>query len=490
MLILISAISAYGCRTMPENAVPTDETAVITPDYTDIYIPYNIAPLNFTITSGGERFVTIISGDDGGEITVTGREVKIKPALWRALLDTNRGKKIHYTIYVRRNGEWNVLPPFTQNIAPDPIDEYLVYRILPPSYEYYSVMSIRQRNLATGKDIDIMNDRMHYKPNNQQCMNCHNFQNYGTQNWQMHVRQMMGGTLIVTGNESRKVNLKTNKTASAGIYPAWHPTDKVIMYSVSKSRQFFHERGVNRLEVQDSHSDLIMYDIESNTVTKVAADSMAFEIFPTWSPDGNTLYFSSARQPEIARLPSDSIAICYEDIHFDIMKMDYDRESKRFSNLQEVFDADSIGCSAVFPRISPDGRFVLFSLGKYGSFHIWHPESDLWVKNLETGECRSLDAANSTHAESYHSWSSNGRWVVFTSRRDDGLYTRLYFTYFDRDGKAHKAFMLPQRDLSGKEDRLMSYNVPEFTTEPIRQSLREISGMIEKKAIRAEYLDN
>lgn len=488
LLICAAAFLGQCCTAVPESAVSAGESAVISPDYTEVYIPYNISPLNFTIVSEGDRFITRISGDSGDEILVNGKDVKINAAEWKKLLDANKGGEVHYVIYVRRNGEWKMLDAFSQHIVAEPVDEYLTYRLLPPSYEYYSIMSIVQRNLTTGKDREIFNNRRHYEPNNQQCMNCHNFQNYSAENWQMHIRQKFGGTLVVTGDKFKKVSLKTSQTASAGIYPAWHPTDNVIMYSVSKSRQFFHEKGVNRLEVQDAHSDLIIYDIDANTVSKVAADTAAFEIFPTWSPDGNTLYFASARQPEIARLPTDSIAICYEDIHFDLMKMDYDRKSKSFSNLQVVFNADSTDQSAVFPRISPDGRYILFSLGSFGSFHIWHPESDLWVKNLETGESYPLTEANSEYAESFHSWSSNGRWIVFTSRRDDGLFTRIYFTYFDSEGKSHKSFMLPQTDPSERFDNVLSYNVPEFTKDPIKWSERELSRMIESDAVPAGYL--
>ena len=59
-------------------------------------------------------------------------------------------------------------------------------------------------------------------------------------------------------------------------------------------------------------------------------------------------------------------------------------------------------------------------MAPFGTFHIWHPESDLYVVDLETGENRELTEANSDDTESYHSWSSNSRWIVFSSRRDEG----------------------------------------------------------------------
>lgn len=477
-----------ACDTVvPENAVKSDEKPLISPDYAGLAIPCNIQPLDFTICTDGESFITRITGENAGEITVAGRNVRFDTEQWRKLLSENAGGDLRYSIYVRRNGKWLILEEFTNHVAAEPIDEYLTYRLLAPSYEFYTAFSIRQRNLSTGEDREVYNNRMHYTPKAQQCMNCHQFQNYRTENWQMHIRQILGGTLIVTGDKSVKVNLKTKYTMSAGVYPAWHPTDRVIAYSVNRTRQFFHEKNIHKLEVQDPASDLILYDIDSNQVNLIAADTSAFETFPAWSPDGNTLYFSSAQQPEIARLPSDSIAICFDKIYYDIVRMDYDRIGKKFTDPKTVVDARSMERSALLPRISPDGRYLLYSLGEYGTFHIWHRGSDLWVKNLETGDSYPLDTANSPDADSYHNWSSNGRWIVFTSRRDDGLFTRTYFAYFDADGHAHKAFMLPPKDFSGKMDRVLSYNIPEFSIEPIRQSPRELSRMIEQDAVKAEF---
>ena len=428
-----------------------------------------------------------ISGENAGTITVRGRDVKLPSKEWKALVQANKGSDIVYTVNVKRKGEWLKLAQFKGTVAEDPIDDYMVYRLLAPSYEFYTAFSIRQRNLSTGEDREVYNNRMHYNPKEQQCMNCHQFQNYRTENWQMHVRQVLGGTLIVTGDESRKVNLKTDSTMSAGVYPAWHPTEKLIAYSVNRTRQFFHEKNIQKLEVQDPLSDLILYDIDKNEVSKVAANPLAFETFPAWSPDGKTLYYSSARQPEIATLPSDSIAICFDQIRYDLMRKSFDPSTKSFGPEELVYDAKSQDLSAMEARSSPDGRFLLFSLGGYGTFHIWHRDSDLWVMDLESGESRSLTEANSNDADSFHNWSSNGRWIVFTSRRDDGLFSRVYFSYFDREGNAHKPFMLPMNDLSGHKDEVYSYNVPEFCVEPIRQSVKDLSRMIEQDAKQAEF---
>ena len=70
--------------------------------------------------------------------------------------------------------------------------------------------------------------------------------------------------------------------------------------------------------------------------------------------------------------------------------------------------------------------------------------------------------------ESYHSWSSNSRWFVFSSRRIDGLYTRPYIAYVDEDGKVGKPFLLPQKDAGFYQSFMKSFNIPEFITGKVK----------------------
>jgi Tol biopolymer transport system component len=82
-----------------------------------------------------------------------------------------------------------------------------------------------------------------------------------------------------------------------------------------------------------------------------------------------------------------------------------------------VINADSMGKSISFPRVSPDGKYLMFTMADYGNFTIWHKEADLYVLNLSNNTYYSLTKANSKDAESYHSWSSDSRWFAFGSRR-------------------------------------------------------------------------
>ena len=143
--------------------------------------------------------------------------------------------------------------------------------------------------------------------------------------------------------------------------------------------------------------------------------------------------------------------------------------------------------SATLPRISPDGRYLMFAMGAYGCFHIWHKDADLWLMDLTTGETRNMEEINSKDTESYHSWSSNGRWVVFSSRRDDGGFTRPFIAHVDKNGKGSKPFELPQEDPDYHRQFVKSYNIPEFMRGPVSYSPQSFADILKTDGETVKY---
>ena len=81
---------------------------------------------------------------------------------------------------------------------------------------------------------------------------------------------------------------------------SWHPSGNYIAYSVNKTSQGFHEVRNERVEVFDQASDVVVYNVKTNELfTCTQLKTSAFETFPVFSPDGNTLYFCSSKKQDI-----------------------------------------------------------------------------------------------------------------------------------------------------------------------------------------------
>lgn len=470
---LILMLGACSSPKVPSgNVSDADGAPALVPDYTGIVIPPNIAPMNFEVDVPGDEYVARVSGPDGTEIVASGNPVQWRAAEWRSLLEAAKGGELKYEVYVRNGDAWKRYT-FSNRVAAEDIDPYISYRLIEPAYMQYSGITLNQRDLTSFDESVIFNNAAPCDERRGQCMNCHvPRNNYKDRASMFHIRNTNGGTVIMAGDSVVKVNLKTDSTISAGVYPAWHPTLDLIAYSTNDTHQKFMDFGTHKIEVFDKASDLILYDMKTRQVTDIASDPSLLETFPAWSPDGKRLYYSVAAYPE--GVNPDNVRANLDRIRYDIVSRDFDPASRRFSDPDTVVYASADSASVLLPRVSPDGRFLLYCKAPFGTFHIWHSESDLWMKDLATGEERPLSAANSDDTDSYHTWSSNGRWIVFSSRRDDGSYTRPYIAYVDADGKDFKAFVVPQESPRYYRELMKSYNVPEFLVAPVEVPRQDI----------------
>ncbi|MBN1416681.1 MAG: PD40 domain-containing protein [Bacteroidales bacterium] len=477
IVVLVMMAFACGYSRLPDHSTPSGD-AQIYPDYTAITLPVNIAPLNFNITVKAEKYLVRFTSGSGNSFSVKSRNgtIATPSKKWKWLLKQSKDSLYTVQIHYRLKGQWYYFDSIVNHVSSDVIDPYVAYRKIEPGYETWNKMGIYQRNIENfNEDAVIVNDLT-----GGNCMNCHSFAAHNPSNMLFHVRAAHSGTIICRNGSITKVNTQTDSTISAGVYPAWHPGGKYIAFSVNHIVQSFHALPDRKVEVIDTLSDLILYDAEQNRVMKEARLTLPdrYETFPAWSPDGHFLYYCCTENQNYRQ---------FEETQYNILRISFDATSGKFGQTDTVVAARKNGYSASFPRISPDGRYLLFARSRYGNFTIWHGDSDLALLNLENGEITDPQIINSRQAESYHTWSSTGRWVVFSSRRDDGLYTRLYFSYFDRDGNMHKPFMLPQRDPSQNTGLLKSYNVPEFIKGRISVDPRELSRIIKTEAQQASY---
>lgn len=485
-IFFICLLGACGNVAVPSgdveeaNAVPQ-----IIPDYTSLIIPPNIAPMNFEVDMPGEEYVARVSGSDGISMVAGGNVIQWDMKEWKKLLEASKGKDLQYEVFVKNDGKWKVYK-FTNHVAYEPIDTHLSYRLIDPSFVQYAGMSINMRDLTSFDEMVVYNTPNPCDERRGQCVNCHVPRNqYRDHSSQFHVRRTKGGTVVMAGDSVRKVNLKTDSTISAGVYPAWHPTLDLIAYSTNDTKQRIFSTGPQKVEVYDSSSDLILYDMKTHEVTNIANDPELLETFPGWAPDGKRIYYSVARYPE-GVIP-DSVPYNYKRMHYDIVSRGFDHATRRFSQPDTIVYVSADSLSALLPRISPDGKYLLYCQAPYGTFHIWHKDSDLHLMDLASGETRPLNNANSDDTDSYHSWSSNSRWIVFSSRRDDGSYTRPYIAYISADGMDSKAFVVPQESPEYYRELMKSYNVPEFFNDPIDVSRHDIVRELDKDPIPAKF---
>ncbi len=453
-----------------------NQPAKIRPDYTGTIIPPNIAPLNFFIQQDGSRYFVKIHSKKGKPIEIFSNtpEIMIPQNRWHKLLNTNRGEQLSFDVFVKMaNDQWNRFSTITNNIAGENIDTFLVYRKIRPGHGTWRDMGIYQRNLNSFNESVVLNNG-YFRHG---CVNCHAFCGNRTEKMLIGIRSAVYGSsaLLLENGVVNKIGTKFG-------YTSWHPSGRVAAYSVNKVRQIFHSARSEVRDVIDLDSLLAYYLVDSKTIKTSPQISKKdrLETYPTWSPDGRYLYFCSA---PLTWSDRNVIPERFDEIKYDLVRMSYDIDRDQWGELETVLSANDTGLSILLPRISPDGRWLLFCMCNYGCFPVHQQSSDLYLIDLEaakqTGryEYRRLQI-NSDKSESWHSFSSNSRWIAFSSKRQSGVFTRTYISYVDRQGKAYKPLLLPQKDPTYYDSCLWTYSVPELVREPVRVTKETLGRVV------------
>jgi len=475
----------------------------ISPDYSGIVIPPNIAPLNFLIQQDGSRYFVKIHSKKGKPIEIFSStpEIMIPRSRWHELLNTNRGEQLSFDVFVKMaNDQWNRFPSITNKIANEDIDAFLVYRKIRPGHRIWRDMGIYQRNLNSF-DESLVLDNGYL---NHGCLNCHTFCNNRTDKMFIGIRSAVYGSSVLLLEDG-----VVNKIGAKFGYTSWHPTGRVAAYSVNMVQQFFHSARTEVRDVIDLDSLLAYYLVDSQTIKTSPQISKKdrLETYPTWSPDGRYLYFCSA---PLSWSDRNVIPDYFDEIKYDLVRISYDIDRDKWGELETVLSAKDTGLSILLPRISPDGRWLLFCMCNYGCFPVYQQSSDLYMIDLEALQhqlavspvkASSLRASNgvspgsisagqtgryeyrrlqinSNKSESWHSFSSNGRWIAFSSKRQNGVFTRTYISYVDQQGKAYKPLLLPQKDPTYYDSCLWTYSVPELVREPVRVTKETLGRVV------------
>ncbi len=445
----------------------------IYPDYLGVTIPANIAPLNFCMDSEDALLVdAVISDRHGNTLHSQGEEsTDFDIDEWHSLLGQNCGDSLSITVSAKLADGWHTYRAFSIYVSPDSIDYGLCYRLIEPGYEVWSKMGIYERDLSSFDEHALIENTQF-----EGCVNCHSFNRGNPADMSLHIRGSHSATLLRHDNgDLTAYNTQTDQTLGFCVYPYWHPSGRYVAYSTNTTSQIFHIAHRNRIEVFDSASDLQVYDISKNELllSPILKQDSIYETYPVFSADGRSIYFCAARA-----LPQGSQQL--DSIRYNLCRIDFDPDTGNFgTRIDTIINAEAQRKSISFPRPSYDGKYLCYTLSDYGQFSIWHHEADLYMLDLSTGKSRAMTEVNTDDTESFHNWSTNSRWLVFSSRRDDGLFTRPYFCHIDANGSISKAFMLPQQNPRRfYRERFLSFNVPEFITAPTRIDSYKVSRLI------------
>jgi hypothetical protein len=472
-------IALFSCNRGPvsEKAVPAGRVPTVFPDYHQVVVPPNIAPLNFYVEEEGLAYHVVIKGENGRPIIIkkSSPTVSIPIKKWRRLLSENQNGVVSVEVMVKNKAkEWIAYKPLEITVANEEIDSHLAYRLINVGYILWKEMGLYQRDLTSFKQTPIMINRN--SDNN--CMNCHSFSHNNPDYLMFHMRLRLPGTVVSTPDSIFKIETKTDYTLASGAYPAWHPGGKHIAFSVNVVRQFFHS-VVKDNEVFDRASDIIIYNIETNTVTThPAVSTYDREVLPNWSPCGKYLYF--------CRSPRLNDTIPYNKAYYDLFRIGYNTETNEWGKLDTLLQASNEGKTITFPKISPDGKYIMYTSASHGYFTIYNRTSDLYLLNTGTNQISEFPF-NSETVDSYHSWSGNGRWVVFSSKRLDGITTRPFISYFDENGVAHKPFVMPQKDPLFYRSFNINYNIPEMISGPVKLDNQELLKVVWGDAMPVKF---
>lgn len=453
--IILASLALFACKG-PDNIV-------LSPDYADIAVPCNIAPLNFRVAERGRVCVTVEGKDNVYRYSSGRGTARFGIGKWHRMLEAETGNTLKVTVTAGKASR-----SFCWTVIPDKIDRYLSYRLIEPAYEVWNMLSINERDLESFSERKLADNNI----TSYACMNCHTSNRAADPTTFLHVRGAKGGTVYRHGSIIRKLNTATDSTAGAAVYGEISQSGRYGIFTTADIRPILRGGRMERLEVFDASSDLILLDFEENTVSDspLVKGSEFQETFPCFSADGSTVYFCRADfkdQPDSTR-----------SMHYDLYSIPFDESKGQLGNsIVKVVDAAALGKSISFPKCSPDGRFILLSVSDYGTFPIWHTETDLWLYDTVTGSIDTLAEVNGAFSDSYHCWSSNGRWIVWASKRDDRAYGRPYFAYVSPDGKVSKPFVMPQKDPDHYNMMLKSYNIPELYNDREAYDAHDISNL-------------
>ena len=178
-----------------------------------------------------------------------------------------------------------------------------------------------------------------------------------------------------------------------------------------------------------------------------------------WSPDGKYIVFVRAEakepHPEGVPLPTEANDPNEVQVQYNLYRVPFN--DGKGGVAVPILGASNNGMSNNFPKISPDGRWIVFV--KCRNAQLMRPDSELYIVPVTGGGARRM-RCNTSLMNSWHSFSPNGRWLVFSSK-SRSPYTQMYLTHIDADGNDSPPILIDNSTAANR-----AVNLPEFVNIP------------------------
>jgi tetratricopeptide (TPR) repeat protein len=373
-------------------------------------------------------------------------------------------------------------------ISTDPVGAPIFYRdvpLMPSELEKGFIKPLataaipliewRMRNVADAKSHVVMTD-LHT------CANCHSFSGNGkTLGLDMDGPQNDKGLYAMVSVQP-KMTIRPEDLVSWSSFPTENgsparvgfmsqvsPDGRNVVTTIrppgSKNPNFYYVanfKDYRFLQVfYPTRGILAWYDRDAKKLQPLpgADDPRFVQASAVWSPDGKYLLFLRAEAKE--PYPADGKMAAYANDPAEV-KMQYDIYRIPFNGgkggkPEPIDGASHNGMSNSFPKISPDGKWIVFVQARNGL--LMRPDSKLYIVPAAGGTARRM-TCNTPLMNSWHSFSPNGRWLVFSSK-SRSPYTQMFLTHIDAEGNDTPAILIENSTAANR-----AVNIPEFVNMP------------------------